>query len=509
MSSRIVTVFSDQKIARTASPSMFASAVVHFMTAGMLFVLMEVAVPHVAPVPPLKFSVVRILTYNPTRDEAKAGNPGPHEMRAPNKIPSHIAKSSAGAARPRQRQLPVSRKIKTGPQTLLQAHANKIPPPKNAIIPTTLLAAAHPKLTQKIISPQPHQNPAAPIPTTLSLPNAAIHVSNIRLSPANLAIPNLPMPASTTVPYELDNPTTNAQIIETTSPSQQQPTPTRLLAISDLKAVKGIIPIPQSENEVEKTRMKGSAMTGILTRKPGTGKLTSKGLSAMGHTQLASAGNTRHLNRKALHPDAVHPIQKANSQGNTSNTPNPSNRNLAALNNRSSKQALAGQGDGDHLSFTHLSKSATGQFGAVVMGDSSEMDFPETADLWRGRNVYTVYIDVGEPISWILQYALPKSATRAQQQGTLSAPYPYEMLRPNFAPSALNADDLLIHGFITAKGKLVDVDTEFPPNFVFSKAILQALKKWQFRPATVDVGKAARRPPRAPQSPPLRKSWPP
>lgn len=491
MSSRIVTVFSDQKIAKTASPSMFASASVHFMTVGILFVLMKLAVPHVVHVPPLKFSVVRILTYNPNRSEARAGSPRMQELHAPGRIPSHIAKSSAGAARPRQRRLPASRKIKTGPQTLLQAHTNRIPPPKNAIIPTTLLAAAHPRLTQKIVSPQPHRNPAAPMPTTLSLPNAAIHVSNIRLSPAHLAIPNLPTPASTTVPYELDNPTTNAQIIETTSPSQQQPTPTRLLAISDLKAVKGIIPIPQTENEVQKTEVKGSAMTGTLARKPGTGKLASKGLSTMDHTHLASAGTTRHLKRKTLHAAAIQTLKKANMQGNTPSVPNRSNRNLATLKGRSSEQTLAGQGAGNHLSFTRLSKSATGRFGAVVMGDSSEMDFPETADLWRGRNVYTVYIDVGEPISWILQYALPKSATRAQRQGTLAAPYPYEMLRPNFAPSALNADDLLVHGFITAKGKLVDVDTEFPPNFVFAKAILQALKQWQFRPAKVD-GKATR-----------------
>jgi hypothetical protein len=60
------------------------------------------------------------------------------------------------------------------------------------------------------------------------------------------------------------------------------------------------------------------------------------------------------------------------------------------------------------------------------------------------------------------------------------------MLRPNFASSELNADDLLIHGFINTEGKLVDLTVEFPPGFSLAKLVLKALSQWQFRPATLN-----------------------
>ena len=486
MSSRIVTVFSEQKIAQAGSPSMIASVVAHFLTVAILFVLVKLGVPHVVNVPPQELSMVRVLTYNPPNEDAQAGNDGLRYQ-------SHHApakKAAGGTLRPQQRLLPSHPKMKTGPQTLLQAHPNKTPPPEHAIIPTVLLTAAHPKITEKIFTSVPHRNPAAPKPTMLTLPNAETHVADILLSSAHFTTTHLVLPPSTTVPYQLRNPTVNAQIVETTSPSQHPPTPTRLFALSDLSAMKGMIAIPQSQNEIQKTAVKGSAIAGLKTLTPSSGVMTRMGLSML-PSNLPDPGTTGKQASADPNAFALSRIHGSSSRSNSKNTSLTANNGLSTLSGTSNAQSPSSNRLGNHISFTHLSRPSTGQFGAVLMGDSPEQDFPETADLWTGRNAYTVYINVGTPTSWILQYSLPKAATPAQLRGTLSAPFPYDMLRPNFASSELNADDLLIHGFINTEGKLVDLTVEFPPGFSLAQRILKALAQWQFRPATLN-GAAAR-----------------
>lgn len=482
MSSSVVTLFSERKIAQAGSPSMIASVVAHFLTAASLFVLVKVGVPHVVHVPPQEFSVVRVLTYSPSQNLAKAGDDSPYKQGRS----AHAKKSAGGAVQPQRRVLPPNPKIKTGPQTILQAHANKVAPPKHALIPTVLLTAAHPKITQNIYTPRPHRAPAAPTPRLLTLPNAETHVADIMLSSTAFDKPQLVLPASTTVPYKLDHPTPDAQIVETSSPTQHAPTPTRLLAISDLRMVKGNITIPQSANEVQKTPAKGSLTSGDENKHPGAGSGTQAGMNILraalsgmgthGPVVKAAAGDANSANnQQGLHNLASNQPEAAQGrQGLTTATGN------------ASAKATAESGSGNHISFTHLSRSQAGQFGAVLMGASPEQDFPETANLWTGRNAYTVYVNVGTKTSWILQYSLPKSATPAQLQGQLNAPYPFDMLRPNFASSELNADDLLVHGFINSKGNLENLTIEFPPDFSLAKLILKALSKWQFRPATLN-----------------------
>lgn len=484
MSSSIVTLFSEQKIAQAGSPSMFASVVAHFLTAASLFILVKVGVPHVVHVPPQEFSVVRVLTYNPSRDLAKAGD---NSLRFHDtKAHAHSVKSAGGAVHPLRRVLPPNPKIKTGPQTILQAHANKVAPPKHAVIPTVLLTAAHPKITQNIFTPAPRPTPAAPTPHLLTLPNAETHVADLMLSSTAFTTPHLVLPPSTTVPYKLDHPTLDAQIVETTSPTKRAPTPTRLLAISDLQMVKGNIAIPESANEVQKTAAKGSLTSGEEDKTPGNGSGNQAGMSLLRAAMAGMGTNGPQVKtgkantNSADNQPGVHELASA-SPGSPRGA-----RGITTATGSSNAQAIAEGGLGNQISFTHLSRSQAGQFGAILMGASPEQDFPETADLWVGRNTYTVYVNVGTHTSWILQYSLPKSATPAQLQGTLNAPYPYDMLRPNFNPSELNSDELLVHGFISAQGKLEHLGVEFPPNFALAKLILKALTDWKFRPATLN-----------------------
>lgn len=480
MSTTVLTLFSEQKIGQGASPSMLASVVAHFVATGLLFVLVKVGVPHVVHVPPQEFSVVRVLTYNPQQDQAAVAGRQQRNLEAEN---THAMKSPAGTPRPQRRVMPTNHKIKTGKQTLLQAHANHVQPPVHAVIPTVLLTAAHPIITEQIFTSPPHPHPAAPTPRLLTLPNAETHVADVMLSEASITHPILVLPQSTTVPYKLDTPDTDAQIVETSSPTQHAPTPTRLLAVSNIKMAKGTIVIPQSENEVQKSAARGSLSSGEVRKLPAHGSGAQNGLSIL-RAALNGTGASNQMYKAAAVNRANHlPAQQiASAQNGLSQ----GSHGLKTSDGKISTQATADSGMGNRITFTHLTKSATGHFGAVLMGDSPEQDFPETADLWAGRNAYTVYVDVGVHTSWILQFSLPKSATPAQLQQKLAAPYPYIILRPNYAPSELNADDLLVHGFISAEGKLKNLSVEFPPGFSLAKLVLKALDQWQFRPATLN-----------------------
>jgi hypothetical protein len=54
---------------------------------------------------------------------------------------------------------------------------------------------------------------------------------------------------------------------------------------------------------------------------------------------------------------------------------------------------------------------------------------------------------------------------------------------PNIAPEQLNADALIIHGFVNQGGRFEGLGVFFPPDFEQAQFVLAALQQWQFRPA--------------------------
>jgi hypothetical protein len=121
----------------------------------------------------------------------------------------------------------------------------------------------------------------------------------------------------------------------------------------------------------------------------------------------------------------------------------------------------------------------------VVVGASLEEKYPEIAGLWSGRMAYTVYLHVGLSMNWILQYSLPRSADAAEAGNIarLAAPWPYNIVRPNLAPGAINADALMVHGFVNQDGRFEALAITFPTEFAQAQFVLHALEQWQFRPA--------------------------
>ena len=97
----------------------------------------------------------------------------------------------------------------------------------------------------------------------------------------------------------------------------------------------------------------------------------------------------------------------------------------------------------------------------------------------------TVYLHVGLAKSWILQYSLPSAgdAAAAGNISRLEAPWPYNIVRPNLSPDTVNADALMIHGFVNQAGRFELLAVAFPPQFEQAQFVLDALRQWQFRPA--------------------------
>jgi hypothetical protein len=124
----------------------------------------------------------------------------------------------------------------------------------------------------------------------------------------------------------------------------------------------------------------------------------------------------------------------------------------------------------------------------VLVGNSVEEQYPETAGMWSGRLAYTVFLHLGTTRNWILQYSLPRSDQGAgiESTGHLEAPWPTDILVPDLPPGLDGSDTLVVHGFVNRDGRFETVATVFPPKFAQAKFMLDTLRKWIFRPALLD-----------------------
>jgi hypothetical protein len=120
-----------------------------------------------------------------------------------------------------------------------------------------------------------------------------------------------------------------------------------------------------------------------------------------------------------------------------------------------------------------------------MVGNTMEDQYPETSSVWGGRAAYTAYLHVGLAKSWIVQYALPRSADMVAEDSVshLDAPWPFYIVRPNLDAYEVNADALLVRGIVNEAGRFEELAVVFPAAFERAQFVLDALKQWQFRPA--------------------------
>jgi hypothetical protein len=351
--------------------------------------------------------------------------------------------------------------LKRAPQTMIQP---EVPPDQRVLPPMPIPRAVvwtPGQITQRrIVTPAPKPVGAILVKPSLAMPNHELNPAEIPLSSTPFST-IAPMPApGTTSPVDLSAQQPAKQIPVTASKDTAQISPARVISLSDLKLQDGTAVLPVI-NEVAPSDASGS---------PSLGQAAS--ISVVGD----DATDSRQDGTGAGH-----------GAGNGGN-----NADGVAVQDGSNAGSASGQGftvytgsgedlDSGSTAAEHITLPKDGQYGMVVVGASPQENYSETADLWTGRMVYTVYLQSDTAQNWILQYSLPRSAANTPGDGTRpDPPWPYDMLRPNLG---IYQDVVLVHGFVNTNGQFAQLSVVYPPGFTEKDMLLRALKKWEFRPA--------------------------
>jgi hypothetical protein len=397
------------------------------------------------------------------------------DLRAPIERPEQAArvpypKSRIGAAAPagrteQSRTLP--RPVnQVGPQTLIQADLlNPVKLPQLIPVPQVVIWSPSKTVVKHIVPPLPTKPTTADVIPVLDRPNQELTLADVNIASSKLPSFKSPVAPSNTSPVTVHVP---AQVQQPpTSASQQTapPTPAAVVSLSDLKMKDGSAALPPV-NESQASNAQGALS-------PGQAKNPS-----------AQAGNGPPAAKPGLGGAGQGPAAGANHSASGSGKPEISS-SLSGPETGSDGTARA--------TTTTIPLPKDGHFGSVIVNDALEQQFPELAGEWKGRIVYTAYLHVGLPKSWILQYSLPRNVEAAAGGATsrLEAPWPYNIVRPNFAPGTIDADALMIRGFVDESGRFEDLAIVFPQPFSSAQFVLAALKQWQFRPA-LQNGQAAK-----------------
>jgi hypothetical protein len=273
----------------------------------------------------------------------------------------------------------------------------------------------------------------------------------------------LPSPVpSTTSPVVVRRAEPVKQVPESASQSLVEPTPARIVSLSDLRLKDGTATIPVAN----------SAAQAPVPTPPSPGQSTA---STSGTGTSTNKQNTS---------------GSGQSTGTQASKPGPGTGSVAQNGadngaSQASTTGVAGSGTDLNAPVAHITLPKDGQFGVVVVGSSLAEQYPEIVNVWGSRIVYTVYLHVGLTKSWILQYSIPRTADAAAAGNTTKpeAPWPFDISRPTLAPGDVNSDAVMIHGFVNLTGRFEQLAVVFPTEFKQAKFVLAALQQWKFRPA--------------------------
>jgi hypothetical protein len=373
-------------------------------------------------------------------------------------------------AEPRKFELPNLPLRETASQTVLQAELPPdIPPAVDRRLPDLVFwdsDRSRPpdrpiepgNLTAKLETPKLNSTPR------LEAPNRESLTSDFRVASTSAALPSsLPLPpTATTMPVRLLEPSEN-----TTGPTSIDPftgTPVHVMAVSPdpaplSDALKALFIPPGNQL----ARLPGAApMLGFSGLGNGSGDSGASFASSESGAGPAGAPGS---------PELLHAL--------------PGDGHIFGL--------LSSPGlNGTPLRILH---PAGGVFDVVVVQTSTSDAFSEGAQALSGRPIYTVYLEVGAPKEWILQYCLPNitgpvqtgSLVNLGNPGPMSAPYPAVTVRPP-EDWQHGSSYLLVHGFLDESGrlrdmKILDSQNQQAPT---TDALLEYLPYWEFRPAVVD-----------------------
>ena len=367
------------------------------------------------------------------------------------KAAAGVAPADGKPSRARPSSLRLTAKLKLARQTLIQP---KIPQEVTVAIdiPVPAIVIWTPEKVQvtAIVPPQPQAPTAAEVKPSVAPPSAEANLADVSIASTEFESKNQPIAATTTSPVAVHG-TDVAQLPPvTTSDTTAQPTAAAVMSLSDVQLKDGVVTLPPVSESA------AADAEGMLA----AGQPADSAASADSAAEGTGAG--------AAKPDS----SAANGSLSQSGARDGAASGADAGSLEGSSQLIALPKDGN--------------FGVVVVGSALEEKYPETAELWSGRVAYTVYLHVGLAKSWILQYSLPRAADAAAAGSAtrLEAPWPYNIVRPNLAAGAINADALMVRGIVNAAGRFESLAVVFPQPFEQAAFVLDSLARWQFRPAT-------------------------
>jgi len=401
---------------------------------------------------------VRVVQAHYTLRQLDLLMPPEHQAQAP-RIPypkSHSA-SSAPAGHTEQSRTRPANQLPPAPQTLIQADVlNPITLPQPIPVPQVVIWTPSKTVVKHIVPPLPQKPTSADVIPVLDRPNQELTLADVNIASSKLPSFKQPVAPSTTSPVTVHTPSQVQLPPATASQQTATPTPAAVLSLSDLK-MNGSAALPPV-NESQASNAPGALSQGHAqnpSEQGGKGAPAAK--PGMGGAGQSAAGGSN---------------QSASGAGKPETS-------------SSMSDGQAGSDLSGRASTTPIALPQGGHFGSVIVNDALEGQYPELEGAWTGRLAYTAYLHVGLPKSWIMQYALPRNADAAAggTASRLEAPWPYNIVRPNLAPGSVDADALMIRGFVDENGRFQDLTVVFPQPFSDAQFVLAALQQWQFRPA--------------------------
>jgi hypothetical protein len=334
-------------------------------------------------------------------------------------------------------------------------------------VPSMMIWNAEKTRVKLIVPPLPKPRAADTTPS-LEAPNEEIHLAEHSLSSVVLPTPSLKskIVPGTSTPVAIHDAQPVQAAPATVTQTTATPTPAAVLSLSELRMEKGSVTLPPM-NSAGQAMGNGATSSGSVAH-AGDGS-TGSGIEKEGGKETKGSGGDKQGSHSASSAD--------NGAGHGADY----GANVAG--DDSARVASTANGQKDAATVARWSLPKDGHFGAVIVGAALPQNDPEATAIWSGRPAYTVYLHVGLAKSWILQYSLPKNAAAAENLVRLEAPWPYEIVRPNLKAEAMDADTLIVHGFISLEGRFEALNLVYPQQFSQTQFLLGSLAQWRFRPA--------------------------
>ena len=448
MSSRTITLFTEEPQPSRGPSSFLVSMVAHGIVLGLVYLGIR-QTPRIYGQIVTKQYTVRFMDLH--RDASQLRRLG---LVYPARDVAAYAATPGGNLHEQHSLLPQVAQSASAPQTLVQPDLPKLSLAHKIPLPMVVLWSAQNEPARTIVPPAPHEATADVAPSH-DPPNQVLNPRDRRISPASLPSDALVIPPSTTSPLVVHGPDAIKRAPEMTSRPTEPPMHAPVVSISDIQLQQGTVALPPANETAGSSN--GAAPQGQSSKSTQAGD---------GNFVSSYSGTGLGQNSEE---DVLATSQGLNRPGDA--------KGSAEISDSRSKEETNG-------SVTHITLQKTGHFGFVVVGATLEEEYPEAAGVWTDRLAYTVSLHVGSTKNWTLQYSLPHSVDAGSGGvSRLEAPWPYEIVRPNLAPSELNADALMVRGVINQAGRFEMLAVVFPPQFAQTQFVLNALQQWQFRPA--------------------------